>query len=337
LDAETEGLVRELSSADAVSRYRAATALGGPPVGTPTDRGPGDPAAARPLLVAATDSDKNVRNAVVRSLAALVKHAPGHAPLTEIAEALGAEQWRVRFAAARAYGLAGTGSPAELAPLLHDAEESVRWAAAQSLRQRGGAWSAPVSDPEALQLLEPALTDRAGSVRAQGIAGFGVLPHEEAAAAAVRATRDPHGWVRVYCILPLAAHAQFGVMVGLLDDPFPWVSGNAAAILGRERITDAVPALISTLRARNHHVRLAAATALGAIRDPRGLMPVVDLLERLTASRIRGDLARVLGEWGDQRALPVLERLASSAGGRDPNAPFQAARAVEAISASRRG
>jgi HEAT repeat protein len=281
-----------------------------------------------PLLAVAGDSDKNVRNAVVRSLWAIAETAPSREPMERLVRALGDESWRVRFAAASAYGVLIEEPYEPLVPLISDALESVRWATAVALCRHGGRWQEVPRDVGALHALEPALNDNAATVRAAAVSGFGAVPQPEGLAAVRRAMEDPNARVRAHCLQSLAHHGAFKELAALLRDPHPWVAIGAARYLGTARTVAAVPALVDALTARNHNVRSAAAQALGAIHDERAFDPVLGLLHRLTVSHIRSVIVAVVGEWGDARALQELERLVDDP---DPNVRHRAALAVKGM------
>jgi HEAT repeat protein len=320
----TERLVADLTSLDSRVRRRAADALG--VRSRSLNPLPGDPGAMEPLLAVADDSDKNVRNAVLRSLWAIAKTAPSREPMERLVRALGDESWRVRFAAASAYGVLIEEPYEPLVPLISDPQESVRWAAAVALCRHGGRWQEVPRDVGSLRALEPALADSAATVRAAAVSGFGALSEREGLAAVRRAMEDRDARVRAHCLQPLAHHGAFKELAALLRGPHPWVAIGAARYLGTARAVAAVPPLIDTLGARNHETRSAAAQALGAIHDERALDPIAALLRRLTTSHIRSVIVTVLGDWGDARALQELERLVDDP---DPNVRYRATLAVK--------
>ena len=76
------------------------------------------------------------------------------------------------------------------------------------------------------------------------------------------------------------------------------------AVLGILKDRESVDALVALLNDANNQVRPAAAQALGAIRDPRAVEP---LIEHLTKNwQDTHDIARALGEIKDPRAIGPL-------------------------------
>ncbi|HYI08035.1 MAG TPA: HEAT repeat domain-containing protein [Thermoanaerobaculia bacterium] len=78
-----------------------------------------------------------------------------------------------------------------------------------------------------------------------------------------------------------------------LEDQRPHVRGNVAAVLETLRARAAVPSLIRLLEDANAAVAVNAASALGAIGDPRAIEPLILLLGRLPQSRCGYDLPSV--------------------------------------------
>jgi len=118
-------------------------------------------------------------------------------------------------------------------------------------------------------------------------------------------------------------------LVLLLQDPHPRVAEVAAEALGEAKYVPAVPALIECLDAKSYMLRAEAAFALRRIGDPRAVEPLIALLERLTASWLRAAVATVLGEFGDKRALPALQRLTDDGNERVRNTALGAIFRIE--------
>ena len=81
-----------------------------------------------------------------------------------------------------------------------------------------------------------------------------------------------------------------------------WRAADALGSLGAE----AVIPLILVLDSRHKAVRIGAIEALGKIRDPRSVRPLVHLLKHDTAVEVRWITALALGEIGDINAIPSL-------------------------------
>ena len=225
-DAVREKL-KEATAAMAVAAMRPALPPGlfapAPSAPSAAGRPPGDPRAVGPLLAAADDPTKNVRTSVGRALAVIVRTAPGRGARNELRAALGADNWRVRFAAARAFAWLGDEPYEPLLPLLDDEHESLRWAAAKTLaaRHRGsfGHFSdlvnafrdRPEPQPELAGVLLRVLEDGAPTVRLAAISALDPSDDAGAYGALVAALRDdpergcvrrPHGGSRTSARFP---------------------------------------------------------------------------------------------------------------------------------------
>ena len=82
---------------------------------------------------------------------------------------------------------------------------------------------------------------------------------------------------------------------------------HAATLLGAINDPKAIPALIETLRDNNKLVRREASTALSRMGEP-AVDPLIDILGD-EDWRVRGAAAWALGNIGDERAIPELEKL----------------------------
>ncbi|MCE5298082.1 MAG: HEAT repeat domain-containing protein [Methanoregulaceae archaeon] len=81
-----------------------------------------------------------------------------------------------------------------------------------------------------------------------------------------------------------------------------WQASSALAGLG----TEGMDHLLSALKTRNKDIRLGIIEALGEIRDPRAVEPLIGLL-RDKDNEVRWEAALALGEMADPRALGPLE------------------------------
>jgi hypothetical protein len=94
-------------------------------------------------------------------------------------------------------------------------------------------------------------------------------------------------------------------LIRLLNHRNPDVQWLAADALGSLGDLAFVP-LIRVLDSRHAAVRIGAIEALGAIRDPRSVRPIVDILEQDRAVEVRWVAALALGEIGNPSAIPPL-------------------------------
>jgi len=81
-----------------------------------------------------------------------------------------------------------------------------------------------------------------------------------------------------------------------------WQASGALADLG----TEGMDHLLSALNARNKDIRLGVIEALGEIRDPRAVEPLIGLLKDKD-NEVRWEASLALGELADPRAINPLE------------------------------
>ena len=113
----------------------------------------------------------------------------------------------------------------------------------------------------------------------------------------------------------------------LLGDANEEVAAAAALSLGKLKAEAATNRLMMGLLHRSPAVRSASAEALGQIGGPVGVIPLIELLDIDKESSVRESTARALGEIGDVRARPALEKALN-----DPS-PAVRVYAVEALGA----
>jgi hypothetical protein len=80
--------------------------------------------------------------------------------------------------------------------------------------------------------------------------------------------------------------------------------------LGVSKSPEAVPELIAALENNDGNVRRIAASALGKIRDPRAVEPLMSLLMNEKKPQVRQYAVRALGKIGNSRAITMLEKIA---------------------------
>jgi HEAT repeat protein len=270
---------------------------------------PGDPRTIGPLLATADDPTKNVRTSVARALAVVARTAPGRTAREELRGAVAVENWRVRFAAVRAYAWLYDEPVEPLLPLLRDPQESIRWAAAKTLagRKRGSfghfydlfhgrpPGGRPQSEPQLAVPLVQALSDESATVRAEAIWGLEPRDGDRYYDALVRGVLDDvDPRVRTRAAARLTGERAVLVLINALDDSSPWVQQVVIAKLGRLRAPAAVEPLSDRLRAKNRSTRRAASHALAEIGDPRAVEPLNALYERSTNAEVRHAVARAL-------------------------------------------
>jgi HEAT repeat protein len=94
-------------------------------------------------------------------------------------------------------------------------------------------------------------------------------------------------------------------LIRLLDSTDPRVQWHAAEALGACG-GEAVPLLFEALRSPSVPVRLGAIEALGMIRDPRALSPLIAILDHDRSLEVRWAAVLALGETGSPDAIPSI-------------------------------
>ncbi len=290
----------DFSDPDWIVRYRAVVAVAGASWSRELGSrpAPGDPSAIDRLLRLADDPVKNVRNIVALALGAIAETAHGREARERLAAALTDPNWRLRFAAARAYEWLRPEPGEPLHPLVDDPFESVRWAAARVLVGR-------IPDQTVVGPLLRATQDPAPTVRAVAL-GVAAVRDERALDAALAALHDPDGRVRQSAAAALVDERAVPALIQALGDPHARVRASAAGSLGRLHATEAVEPLLALLHAKSRRTRADAADALGEIGDTRAVDPLVELFERSSNLRVRLAAIHALGRLRDPRAISVL-------------------------------
>jgi len=81
--------------------------------------------------------------------------------------------------------------------------------------------------------------------------------------------------------------------------------------LGESRSPNAVPELINALNDPDGNVRRLAGSALGKIRDPRAVEPLLNLLSHEAKPQVRQYAVKALGSIGNKRAISQLQQIAN--------------------------
>jgi len=216
------------------------------------------------------------------------------------------EDWQARRSAAAAMGRLE--QPRFVEPLvvaLRDADDLVRQAAATSLGQIG--------DRRAVEPLRSALVDRCGLVRLAALHSLRRIASPLRPEILARAARDEDAWVRSEAVRIAAEEASpehRDLLLQALDDTRSAVRAMAAEALGQypERVVaDALIARMSQDAWRLN--RPALMTALARVGGPEAVPCLIDALSD-DWDYVRQEAARVLGELGDERALPRLRQMA---------------------------
>jgi len=282
-------LTQQLSAKDAGLRETATWMLG--ELGTP--------AASKALIGRLKDDDLGVRESACLSLAKL--RAAEAVPALALRLKARDEEGCMRVLAARTLG--ELSDPRAVEPLftaLLDHDPSVRQAAAQALGR--------FKEKRVLTMLLEATKDRYDGVRVAAGRAIGNIGDTSVVPALVRQLESPERGHR---------HAA-GVALGALADPRgiealirrlerdreTGIPQWGPEVLGESRSPQAVDFLCSLLDDHRLQVNLIAAGALGRIRDPRAVTPLIGAL-RGSSVDLRA-MATALGEIGDARAVEPL-------------------------------
>jgi HEAT repeat protein len=111
--------------------------------------------------------------------------------------------------------------------------------------------------------------------------------------------------IRPADVAALKAAGDLPGLVRLLHDRDPNIQWRAADALGSLG-SPALPLLIRELDSRHVAARIGAVEALGAIRDPRAVRPLIDAMEHDHNPEVRWVAALALGNIGDPAAVPAL-------------------------------
>jgi len=135
---------------------------------------------------------------------------------------------------------------------------------------------------------------------------------------AAKKLRDTEPLVRLEGVKDLAASSDKGAVPLLIEataDPDPRVRIKAIDALGTLRATDATPALVQMLYLRDSEAWLKqhVLVALGKIGDNRASAPIADFVGRDTNKDLVGTAIFALGEIGDPKSIPELQKLDASA------------------------
>ena len=227
-----------------------------------------DPRAVEPLIAALKDHNSDVREAAAYALGK-IKDPRAVEPLIA---ALKDEDSDVRKAAAEALG--EIKDPRAVEPLiaaLKDESSSVRRAAAEALGKIG--------DPRAVEPLIAALKDKDSDVRYAAAKALGEIKDPRAVEPLIAVPKDYYSGVRyavTEALVKIGAPAMEPLIAALKDKDSKDsdVRQAAAEALGEIKDPRAVEPLIAALGDESSGVRLAAAKSLGEIKDPRAVEPL---------------------------------------------------------------
>ncbi|MDD2806605.1 MAG: HEAT repeat domain-containing protein [Elusimicrobiales bacterium] len=111
-------------------------------------------------------------------------------------------------------------------------------------------------------------------------------------------------------LLPAAARAQEGSMAARMGSADPAVRKSAALDAGNRKSVAAVPGLIALLNDQSQGVVVTAVVALGQIRDPRAVDPLIEAAVKSTYTAVRVMAAQSLGYFEGEKPLAALAGIA---------------------------
>ena len=182
-----------------------------------------------------------------------------------------------------------------------DEREAVRAAAVQALGELGG--------PETLEVLRACLTDLSSLVRQQAVLAIGRLREPESAPLLLPLVSDPttRACASRRCARSArsAARSRSRCCCRCSAEPRKEIRFAAVEALGQIRAPEAVAPLVAALREPDRNLRRAAAEGLGEIADPRSAPDLIVALEDEHWS-VRSAAATALGRVASPKATLAL-------------------------------
>lgn len=178
---------------------------------------------------------------------------------------------------------------------------------------RGGAAEVlgHIRDPRAVEPLAHTIShDKDELTRQKAAEALGKIRDKRASEALLLALKDPDSEVQRLATNALARIGDpvVGPLIQALSNESRWVKGGAADALGQIRDPRAVEPLLYVLSTdTDRWVRAEAAKALGKIGDPRAVEPLIHILP--TDAHVGSSVAIALAEIGDKRAVEPLIRI----------------------------
>ena len=186
---------------------------------------------------------------------------------------------------------------ADVLARLDDPDHEVRDEAARALGR--------IRSPDAVDVLLACLRDPHSSIRPQAARALGQIGDRRAVESLTQYLESASADLRQACADAL--HDIAG------REPAPPSPRATRALRTMERADDDLPAadIIDRLDDADHEVREEAARALGRIRSPEAVEPLIRHLQD-PGSTIRPQAARALGQIGDRRAIEALTECLAS-------------------------
>lgn len=244
-------------------------------------------AIVRALMVAAKDSEVEVRRAALQSLARFEDRST----IPTFREALRDPDAEIRSTAIEALAdLKDRNSVGDIAALLKDENKEIRRNAANAL--------ADLPSKSVITELVAAMKDEDAEVRQNAIRALTEIKDPSVVGPLTSALSDPNADVRAKAIEALheldLSNPPSG-LVEMLKDPNADVRHEAVQAVGHYKLTQAVPQLRSMLEDSNADVREAAVEALSEIRNEEALQALMGALKSKDP-KVRKAAAEALGQ-----------------------------------------
>jgi beta-lactamase regulating signal transducer with metallopeptidase domain len=244
-------------------------------------------AVVRALMVAAKDSEVEVRRAALQSLARFEDRST----IPTFREALKDSDAEIRATAIEALAeLKDRSSAGEIAAMLKDENKEIRQRAAQAL--------AEMPSRSVINELVAALKDEDAEVRASAIRALTEIKDPAVVGPLTTALQDPNPDVRsraVSALHELDLSSPPNGLVEMLKDQNAEVRHEAVHAVGHYKMTQAVPQLRAMLEDSNSDVREAAVEALSEIRNEEALQALMGALKSKDP-KVRKAAAEALGQ-----------------------------------------
>ena len=244
-------------------------------------------AVVRALMVAAKDSEVEVRRAALQSLA----RYEDRSTIQTFREALKDPDAEIRSTAIEALAdLKDRGSVGDIAALLKDENKEIRRAAANALGD--------LPSRSVISELVAAMKDEDAEVRESAINALSEIKDPSVVGALTAALQDPNADVRAKAINALHELDLPSAPPGLIDmlkDQNADVRHEAVHAVGHYKMAQAVPQLRSMLEDSNAEVREAAVESLSEIRTEEALQALMGALKSKDP-KVRKAAAEALGQ-----------------------------------------
>ncbi|HNV71724.1 MAG TPA: HEAT repeat domain-containing protein, partial [Candidatus Ozemobacteraceae bacterium] len=98
------------------------------------------------------------------------------------------------------------------------------------------------------------------------------------------------------------------LFLSCLEDGEPEIVRVAVSAIGKSGTVSAAPRVLELLHGSGEAVTIAAALALGRLREPAALLPLMELGANTRSQKVRASVVSALGEFGEPRVVPFLAR-----------------------------